>query len=101
VAHSSTIETFGYSILEPLLLGKPLVTTRVGVAVEVEKAGKAVVVEPGSGAALTAGLREVMKGGERIGQMTEGGPAWVMENFDTPRVAARLVALYERLIGSR
>lgn len=101
VAHSSTVETFGYSILEALLLGKPLLTTRVGVAVEVEQAGKAIVVEPGSREALAKGLRTLLRGGPQVAAMTEGTPEWITENFDTPRVAARLVALYEQMLAAR
>jgi glycosyltransferase involved in cell wall biosynthesis len=101
VAHCSTVETFGYSMLEPLLLGVPTVMSRVGVAAEIERAGKAVVVDPASAPALADGLRTVLRRDERIRAMAEQAPQWVTQTFDTPLVAAKLLDLYERMLANR
>jgi glycosyltransferase involved in cell wall biosynthesis len=101
VAHCSTVETFGYSLLEPLLLGVPTVMTRVGVAKEIEKAGMAIVVDPGSELMLTEGLRTVFRGHlARLGKPAEASE-WVRTNFDTPLVAQKLLELYERMLRAR
>jgi glycosyltransferase involved in cell wall biosynthesis len=99
VAHCSTVETFGYSMLEPLLLGVPTVMSRVGVAAEIERAGKAVVVDPASAPVLAEGLRAVLRRDERIRAMAEQAPQWVTQTFDTPLVAAKLLDLYQRMLA--
>src|SRR5436190_10311942 len=69
VVHCSTVETFGYSMLEPLLLGVPALLTRVGIAREIEREGKAIVVDPNSGPALKEGLRAIMRADGRLAAM--------------------------------
>ena len=101
VAHSSSIETYGFSLLEPLLLGVPTVMTRVGVAGEIEQAGKAIVVPPDDQSALREGLRKVLRRDDAILGMAAQGPKWVTETVDTPLVATKLLALYERLLQAR
>jgi glycosyltransferase involved in cell wall biosynthesis len=100
-AHVSMIETFGYSMLEPLLLGVPTVMTRVGIGKEIESAGKGLVVEAGNLPELTAGLRTVMQQSPPILMMAAQGPEWVTQTFDTPLVAAKLLKLYQRMLAAR
>ena len=101
VVHCSNIETFGYSLLEPLLLGVPAVLTRVGVGKEIERAGKAIVIDPDNESAMTQALRTLLRRDERVIQMAKGGPEWVLNHVDTPLVARNLLELYGRLLPER
>jgi len=100
IAHTSDIETFGWSMLESLLLGKPVVFTRAGVAGEVQQAKTGLVTDIGNLDQLIASLRTLLTGGPEIDAMAAGGPTWVQENFDVDVVAKKLVAVYERLRGA-
>jgi glycosyltransferase involved in cell wall biosynthesis len=101
VIHTSNIETFGYSLLEPLLLGKPAALTRVGVAKEIEKEKLALVFEPDNEAAMVAALRSLMSEDEGLAEMASRGPQWVQRAVDTPVVAHNLLDLYRRMLQQR
>jgi len=46
VVHASTHETFGYSMVEPLLLGRPTILSRTGIGFEIDDAGVSTVFDP-------------------------------------------------------
>ena len=94
VAHCSNAETFGYSIIEPLLLGTPLVSARAGIAYELQQAGQAEVFAADDCDGLIAALRKVLPMPPEIQQRAEGSPKFVRENFDVPVIARKLVSVY-------
>ena len=94
VAHCSNAETFGYSMIEPLLLRKPTVVTRIVVGHELEADRQAVVVDPDRLAQFVAGLRRVMNPGSDVQQMVETGAAYVTGKYDVRPIVDRLVEIY-------
>ena len=94
VAHCSNAETFGYSMIEPLLLGKPTVVTRIGVGHELEADRQAVVVAPDNLSEFVAGLRRVMNPAEDVRQMVKSGINYVKAKYDIHPIVDRLVEVY-------
>ncbi len=94
VAHCSNAETFGYSMIEPILLGKPTVVTRIGVGHELEADRQAVVVAPDNLPELVEGLRRVMNPDEVVRQMVESGISYVKDKYDIHPIINRLIEVY-------
>ncbi len=95
--HCSNAETFGYSMLEPLLLGRPTVITRIGIGHEIERARQAVVVETDNLDALITGLERAISLDDDVRAMTITGPRYIRENFDVSVIADRLISVYGQL----
>ena len=89
---TSSMETFGFSFVEPLLFSKPVLATRVGIAWEMEEAGVALVVPPENLQATTRGLRQMLMLDKQVMSMASQGPSFVKENFDVDTVADLLVS---------
>lgn len=94
VAHCSNAETFGYSMVEPLLLAKPTVMTRVAFAHEIEQAGHAVVVAPDNLDELRRGLERVMAPDADTLARVASAPEFVRRNLDVGVVMSRLMKVY-------
>ena len=60
VVHCSNTETFGYSMIEPLLLGIPTVVTKVGIGYEIENNNAAVVIPKDDIHALVKGIENIL-----------------------------------------
>ncbi len=95
VAHCSNAETFGNSMVEPLLFGIPTCITSIGIGQEIEEAGAAVVVAPDSLDELLVGLKSVMEPSGDTLKLFEGAPDYVRSTFDVSIVAKQLVNLYQ------
>ncbi len=93
VVHCSNAETFGYSMVEPLVLRRPTVVTRVGIGWELEHEGLAEVVAPDDEEAFRQALTGVLKGGHELEQRLSRARAFVLENCGVDTVARRLAAL--------
>lgn len=93
VVHASNAETFGYSMIEPLLLGKPAVFSRTAIGFEVEKSDLAEIVSPDDVGAFSQGLRRVLNGGAAIESRMSRGPAFVENHFRVEHIASQLVEL--------
>lgn len=100
VAHCSNAETFGYSMIEPLLLGKPTLVTRIGVGHELESDRQAVVVAPDNLPEFVDGLRRVMKPDEEVQRMVESGVDYVKAKYDIHPVVDRLIEVFSSRISS-
>jgi glycosyltransferase involved in cell wall biosynthesis len=96
VVHASVAETFGYSIVEPLLFGRRTIVARAGIATEVEEAGAAIVVDPDDQRAVARHLHEVLSGTSAFKPRVDTA-GWVRENFDVPVIARRYLDLYGEL----
>jgi glycosyltransferase involved in cell wall biosynthesis len=81
-------------MIEPLLLGKPAVVTRVGVGLELEADHQAIVVSPDSLPEFIDGLRRVMAPNIELAKISATGPAYVRSNYDLHRIADQLIGLY-------
>jgi len=93
VAHLSCIDTFGYSMVEPLLLAKPALVTRVGIGYELEQADVATVIEPDNLEAAVTGLRKILQSDPQVLDRVRRAPAFVRERFDVNKIAQALLDL--------
>ncbi len=100
VLHASNAETFGFSMLEPLLFGKRLIATRVGVAWDLEKDGVATVVsvrdETEFAGAVARAVLEPPLASYQARRLTE----YVRAHFDVPVVVAKLLDAYQHLCAN-
>ena len=96
--HPSFVETYGFSMLEPLLFGLPSVITHVGIAQELERASVAIVVEPKDELAFSQGLRRLLRNDEDIRAMGARGREYVLKTFDTPVISEQLLSLYSSMM---
>jgi alpha-maltose-1-phosphate synthase len=92
-------EQFGYSMVEAMACGKPVVSTCTGSIPEVVKHRvTGILVEPNSPIALEGALEELYlnkKQREAFGRNARG---WVLENFEANKVAKQLTDLYRKVI---
>jgi len=93
IVHCSNAETFGYSMIEPLLLRKPTLVTRVGIGWELERADLAEVVPPDDEDAFRLGLMRILQGGSRVYERLARARAFVLQNCQVNRVARDLAVL--------
>lgn len=91
---SSREEGLGFSVLEALACGTPVVATGVGGLKEVVQDGvTGWTVPPADPAALAAALRDALDSPEEARRRTEVGRAIVQARFDSHRVFDRLAEL--------
>jgi len=103
MVHPSAHESFGYSMVESLAAGVPLVTTKaVNLWPELEASGGAVIAEA-SPVALSAAVGSVLGNSDRLRQLSQQGRRWVQEQFHPSRLAESYQMMYEscRSISSR
>ena len=101
VIHPSFVETFGFSMIEPLLFEIPTIMTHVGIAEEINRAGVAVVVKPRSEIALVEGLCKIFDNEVIMRDKAKQGRKFVLNNFDTSIVGAKLLKFYKNLVLDR
>ena len=91
VVHCSNAETFGYSMVEPLLLEIPTLVTCVGIGWEMKKINVAEVVPVDNILELTAGLKRVLIGGPEIEDRRSRGKKFAEDNFDVHIIARKFI----------
>jgi len=101
VAISSVVDALNKVALEAAAVATPVVlTTTTGAAELIAEHGCGLAVAPESGAALAAGLREVLSDRfDRLGLLTRG-PAFA-EQFRSVPIADQLLELYARALRER
>jgi glycosyltransferase involved in cell wall biosynthesis len=93
VAHCSTAETFGYSMVEPLYFEKPTLVTNIAIGYEMKQADVAEVVAADDEQALLAGLKNLMSGGELINRRVARSRQFVIDNFEVTKIATQMLGL--------
>lgn len=97
VAHCSNAETFGYSMIEPILLGKPTVVTKVAIGMELERDKQAIVVAPNSKGELVAGLRRAIEDKKFQDHAKSTGRQYIQRMFDVQEIAKLLENTYREV----
>ena len=95
VVVASQAETFGVAIIEPLIIGVPVVSTRVGCALELEAEGVIRAVRVGDAQGLASEIEWVLANQHAARAVAERGGRWVSTNCDLRPVAERLRRVYE------
>ena len=98
---ASLSETFGWAIIEPLLAGKPVVTTDVGFGPDVGRAGGALVVPQRNPKAMADALIRLMSNPELGRQIAKKGKAFVLDQCSINNVAGQYRTLYRELMQAR
>ncbi|ABF87708.1 glycosyl transferase, group 1 [Myxococcus xanthus DK 1622] len=108
----SLYEPFGYTAIEAMASGLPLVATRSGGPSEIvdhEKTGLLVPVLPGAPGgprevdveSLAAAQLNLLEDRERARRMGLAGQQRVVELFSLPRMVAANLAVYQKLVGGQ
>ena len=93
-------EPFGIAFVEALYAGLPVVTTRMGGAVEVVDETCGVLVPPGDAGALAGVLSSLVGDPEARRSLARHGPGRARSLCDPPAVMARLADLVESVVRS-
>jgi glycosyltransferase involved in cell wall biosynthesis len=91
---SSLSETFGWTIIEPVLAGIPVVSTRVGIAPQVEEAGGLLGVPARDARSMAASILKLLQDDNLKRALLERGADYVKEQFDVESVTKRYSELY-------
>jgi glycosyltransferase involved in cell wall biosynthesis len=83
-------EPFGISLVEALAAGLPVVTTRMGGAIEVVDSSCGILVPPKDRAALVTALRTVVTDPIRRQTLASAGPGRARENWHPKRILGQL-----------
>jgi glycosyltransferase involved in cell wall biosynthesis len=93
-------EVFGYSAVDGMACGKPVVYSNCGALDEVT-GGVGVAVAPGDVGSLVKGLRGLLADPERCAQLGEAGRKLVLERYSWDVAFGRYTELLERAVASR
>jgi alpha-1,6-mannosyltransferase len=97
----SAWETFGFSVLEAMASGVPLVAADRGAARDwVSRAGCGLLVPHGDTEALVRATIELLQRPDRVA-LGERGRAFVAAHFSWERAFERMLAYYRRLVEAR
>lgn len=91
---SSLSETFGWAIVEPLLAGTPVVSTRVGIAPEIEKAGGLLGVPVADSESLAKATLRLLGDHSLRKDTVERGVDYVKRYLDIHTVTMKYQELY-------
>lgn len=96
--HSSIYEGLGYTIIEAMAAGIPVVATNVGGVKEFVKPGSTgLLVEPANEALLADAMKTIAASPERCRQMTKEALALVENTFTIEQMSEQTLALYHQL----
>ena len=92
-------EPFGVAFVEALYAGRPVVTSRLGGAIEIVAADCGLLVEPADPAALAAALAALIADPQSRARLGAAGPARARALCDPAAVRDRLHGLLAGLLG--
>jgi len=100
VSTSICFETFGISVAEAMLHGKPVIVSRIGVFPEFVQDGvNGLVSEPGNAEDLSQKIRYLWKRPDICGQIGEAGREKVLKEYSPDLYYERLMTVIEKVTG--
>ncbi len=99
---SSEMEGLNNSVVEAMMMGKPVVATKVGGIEEIidhEKTG--LLVQPGDHAVLARAIIDILKNPEKAAALAGAGREKARERFTAERMVAGTISVYEKLVKER
>jgi len=94
---SSESETYGKALIEAFCIGVPTVSTRVGVALEAEQAGVALVCDIGDHRAMANYILSILEDEARAREMRARSMRWIDECYSFEAVGGRMLGLLQEL----
>ncbi len=99
---ASLFEGLGRVLLEAMVLGKPVIATRVGGIVDVVDDGKnGILIPPGDHVALTTALITLLQDRQLRVKMGEAAKRKIDEKFSAQTMVKRIEDLYDELISKK
>ena len=96
---ASTTETQGLAVLEAMAVGRPVVAVRASGVEEAVMDGVTGLLTPEDSSAFAAAVTEILEDAGLAAKLAAGGRE-VARRFAAPVLAARLVGIYRRLLGT-
>jgi glycosyltransferase involved in cell wall biosynthesis len=93
-AIASLSETFGWTIVEPLMANKPVVTTAVGCALDLANINGVLMVPRRDANALAIALKHMIEDPELRENIVKQGKRYVLENCDINKVVDKYYSIY-------
>lgn len=101
-AAPSHMEGLNTSILDAMMLGRPVVATTAGGIPEIIEDGKTgLLVPPGNPRALAAAIVDLLRDPEKAERLALAGHKKAVEEFTAERMVEGTIAVYERLLKER
>jgi len=94
---TSTRETFGHAIIEPLAAKKPVISTPVGVAPEIAKHNVGLIVRKEDPEALSSAILYLIENPKEARAMGLNGRQLVQEMFSVETIASALRGVYDSI----
>jgi glycosyltransferase involved in cell wall biosynthesis len=92
-------EQFGYSMVEAMACGKPVVSTWTGSIPEIVKhRTTGILVEPNNSNALLLALEELLLNKQEREVFGRNGRDWVLQRFEANKVASQLASIYREFV---
>jgi glycosyltransferase involved in cell wall biosynthesis len=92
-------EQFGYSMVEAMACGKPVVSTSTGSIPEVVKdRATGILVKPNDPRGLESALEELILNKQERDAFGSNAREWVLQKFEANKVAGQLADIYSRFV---
>lgn len=92
-------EQFGYSMVEAMACGKPVITTSTGSIPEIVKdRSTGILVKPNNPTALESALEELVVNERERQIFGNNGRKWVLQSFEANMIAGKLAQTYEKYL---
>lgn len=92
-------EQFGYSMVEAMACGKPVVSTLSGSIPEIVKnRSTGILVQPNDPHGLESALQELVLDKQKRDIFGSNGRKWVLEQFEADKVAQHLAEIFDRFV---
>ena len=101
VVQSSQVDVSGFSILEAMARGRPVVAFNTGTACEMLETGKTgILVQRGDVDGLAQAIEELAENTERAREMGQAARTKVAQDFNIKKVAGTTLTFYARLCAA-